>query len=282
MTLQQPWSPASTYAVLTIVLRWRTSTQDHLGLPRIDSQDCLRRRTLTCVNVRWRRTHPRLLKCSWMQHSPTTTYVSVHCLGCSLALCLLTQDWASPGNSPRTQWKNWESCDPKVVRLGVTKALSCHYNLQCHQWRQICQIDDLLFQWRHTIASMMTEVFLVNFSQDLAGVRLGVQGTPYRFGDTFTADALMQLRGKQFVELHGERPKVPNYAVLITDGVSNIRNWRTIPEAHRVQVSWQMDALSSLMCKLNLISCDKVANIVHTMIVKYTMNEKLSSFNQNF
>ena len=77
MTLQQPWSPVSTYAVLTIVRRRRASTQDYLRLPRIDSHDCVRRRTLTCVNVRWRRTLPRILKCSWMQHSPTTTYVSV-------------------------------------------------------------------------------------------------------------------------------------------------------------------------------------------------------------
>ena len=34
----------------------RTSTQGYLGLPRIDSHDCVRRHALTFVNVRWRRT----------------------------------------------------------------------------------------------------------------------------------------------------------------------------------------------------------------------------------
>lgn len=59
--------------------------------------------------------------------------------------------------------------------------------------------------------------------------------TPYRYGDTFTADALRLLREYFFTEFRGARPDVPDYAVIITDGVSNVRNFRTVPEAHKVQ-----------------------------------------------
>lgn len=66
-------------------------------------------------------------------------------------------------------------------------------------------------------------------------LRRGMLSTPYRYGDTYTADALRLLRDDLFTPYRGDRPDVPNYAVVITDGVSNIRNWRTIAEAHRDQ-----------------------------------------------
>ena len=55
-----------------------TPTYVDAGLPRIDSHDCVRRRTLTCVNVRWRRTLPRLLnahECNIVLRRRTSAYV---------------------------------------------------------------------------------------------------------------------------------------------------------------------------------------------------------------
>lgn len=55
---------------------------------------------------------------------------------------------------------------------------------------------------------------------------------PYLFGGTNTADALNTMRTQMFTQTNGDRPDVPNVAIVITDGVSNINSYRTIPEAY--------------------------------------------------
>ena len=45
---------------------------------------------------------------------------------------------------------------------------------------------------------------------------------------TNTAAALAMLRSRMFNGRLGDRPEVPNYAVLITDGVPNIERRRTV------------------------------------------------------
>lgn len=71
---------------------------------------------------------------------------------------------------------------------------------------------------------------------DPQSLKRGVLATPYRYGDTFTADAIRLMRDYMFSSTLGDRPEVRNFGIIVTDGVSNIRNWRTIPEAHKAQV----------------------------------------------
>ena len=75
---------------------------------------------------------------------------------------------------------------------------------------------------------------------DPESLKRGVLATPYRYGDTFTADAIRLMRDYMFSSALGDRPDVRNFGIIVTDGVSNIRNWRTIPEAHKAQVKTKM------------------------------------------
>ena len=76
-----------------------------------------------------------------------------------------------------------------------------------------------------------------NRYDDPQNLKRGVLATPYRYGDTFTADAIRLMRDYMFNPQLGDRPDVRNFGIIVTDGVSNIRNWRTIPEAHKAQVT---------------------------------------------
>ena len=51
------------------------------------------------------------------------------------------------------------------------------------------------------------------------------------FGDTNIADAIQITRETMFNTRNGDRPDIPNVAIIITDGISNINSRRTIPEA---------------------------------------------------
>ena len=70
---------------------------------------------------------------------------------------------------------------------------------------------------------------------DAPGVKKGILSAPYRYGDTYTSEALRITRQYLFNDYWGDRPDVQNFAIVITDGISNIRNWRTIPEAHETR-----------------------------------------------
>ncbi|KAK3085716.1 hypothetical protein FSP39_007747 [Pinctada imbricata] len=50
-------------------------------------------------------------------------------------------------------------------------------------------------------------------------------------GLTNMADALSAVRTAMFIPENGDRPDANNIAILITDGYSNIKDRRTIPEA---------------------------------------------------
>ena len=51
-------------------------------------------------------------------------------------------------------------------------------------------------------------------------------------GDTNIADAIKTTRNTMFTAQNGDRPGVPNIAIIITDGISNINSIKTIPEAN--------------------------------------------------
>ena len=62
-----------------------------------------------------------------------------------------------------------------------------------------------------------------------------IRSIPYMPGSTNTADALMTLTNEMFSRANGDRAGVPNLAIVITDGVSNLNSERTIPEAVRAR-----------------------------------------------
>lgn len=58
-----------------------------------------------------------------------------------------------------------------------------------------------------------------------------INAIEYTFGDTNTADAIKKMRTHSFTTFSGDRQGIPNVAVIVTDGVSNINHYQTIPEA---------------------------------------------------
>lgn len=50
-------------------------------------------------------------------------------------------------------------------------------------------------------------------------------------GETNTSGALKELQSVQFQQVNGDRPGVPNVAILITDGIANVDVNETIPSA---------------------------------------------------
>ena len=77
--------------------------------------------------------------------------------------------------------------------------------------------------------------FQLNTYATKAEVFDAVDQIPYRYGSTNTADALNTMRTEMFTAFNGDRPNVPNLAIVVTDGVSNINSRRTIPEAEQAR-----------------------------------------------
>jgi len=84
------------------------------------------------------------------------------------------------------------------------------------------------------ILSYSTEVevhFHLNSYSTKADVFNAIDKIPYAYGSTNTAGALMTLHSVMFTSANGDREGVPNTAIVITDGVSNIDARQTIPQA---------------------------------------------------
>ena len=77
--------------------------------------------------------------------------------------------------------------------------------------------------------------FHLNEHKDKLALFTAIDDIPYRYGSTNTADALNTMRTQMYTEANGDRPGVPNVAIVITDGVSNINSRRTIPEAEQAR-----------------------------------------------
>lgn len=58
-----------------------------------------------------------------------------------------------------------------------------------------------------------------------------IANVPYNYGSTNTANALRTTREIMFTPQHGDRHDVPNFAIILTDGVSTVNSMHTIPEA---------------------------------------------------
>ena len=77
--------------------------------------------------------------------------------------------------------------------------------------------------------------FHLNAHQSKLDMFIAIDAIPYRYGSTNTADALKTMRTEMFTAANGDRPGVPNIAIVVTDGVSNINSRRTIPEAEEAR-----------------------------------------------
>ena len=79
--------------------------------------------------------------------------------------------------------------------------------------------------------------FHLNAYQDKLDLFDAIDEIPYRYGSTNTADALKTMRTHMYTAANGDRPGVPNVAIVVTDGVSNINSRRTIPEAEQARAA---------------------------------------------
>ncbi len=81
--------------------------------------------------------------------------------------------------------------------------------------------------------------FFLNTYTDTASVTRAVDALPYLESQTNIARAIIDMRDTQFSEVNGDRPNVPNIAVLITDGRNEPsdadRNLDLIAEATRAK-----------------------------------------------
>ena len=62
-----------------------------------------------------------------------------------------------------------------------------------------------------------------------------IKKIPYVYGSTNTYGGLNIMRTQMFTRQNGDRPSVPNIAILLTDGVSNINAFDTVPEAEKAR-----------------------------------------------
>lgn len=73
--------------------------------------------------------------------------------------------------------------------------------------------------------------FHLNQYSNKADIFNAIDSIPYIYGSTNTADALRTMHTVMFTALNGDRDSVPNTAIVITDGISNINSRRTVSEA---------------------------------------------------
>ena len=78
-------------------------------------------------------------------------------------------------------------------------------------------------------------MFYLNDFTDGDTLRRNISRTSYSGGFTNTADALMLTRTQCFNRNRGDREKVPNLAIVITDGIPTVNSGRTTPEANRLK-----------------------------------------------
>ena len=71
----------------------------------------------------------------------------------------------------------------------------------------------------------------LDFLKSVSLTLQAVERMEYVRGRTNTAEALRLLYTEMFTPFNGDRVDVPNYAIVITDGESNINSENTLPEA---------------------------------------------------
>lgn len=77
--------------------------------------------------------------------------------------------------------------------------------------------------------------FHLNQYRSKQSVLDAIENIPYVYGSTNTYEGLNIARTQMFKPENGDRSNIPNIIFLITDGISNINAYKTIPEAERVK-----------------------------------------------
>lgn len=84
-------------------------------------------------------------------------------------------------------------------------------------------------------STRVVKQFYLNSYNTKAEVMRAISDINRMLGDTNIADAIQMIRETMFTSRNGDRPNVPNVAIIITDGISNINSRRTIPEADKAK-----------------------------------------------
>ena len=74
-------------------------------------------------------------------------------------------------------------------------------------------------------------IFNLDRNTTKEGIMTEISSVNYTYGATNTAAALQAARTQIFTEAHGAREDAQDLLVLVTDGVSNVRHFDTVPEA---------------------------------------------------
>lgn len=80
-------------------------------------------------------------------------------------------------------------------------------------------------------------VFFLNQHNDIGSLRNAILSTPYLGSFTNTSGGIRVMHLEQFTAQRGDRPSVPNLAIVVTDGESNLDQFRTISDAQAAQAS---------------------------------------------
>ncbi|CAC5388786.1 Delta-like protein 1,Neurogenic locus notch homolog protein 2,Fibropellin-3,Delta-like protein 4,Sushi, nidogen and EGF-like domain-containing protein 1,Sushi, von Willebrand factor type A, EGF and pentraxin domain-containing protein 1,Delta-like protein C,Fibropellin-1,Delta-like protein B,Neurogenic locus notch homolog protein 1 [Mytilus coruscus] len=85
------------------------------------------------------------------------------------------------------------------------------------------------------ITSAVRIEFHMNTFSTSQDIMEAIDDLPYIYGSTHTFDALNKMRSQMFTAANGDRDGVPNVAVILTDGVSNLNSGKTILEAEQAR-----------------------------------------------
>ena len=134
------------------------------------------------------------------------------------------------------------SCNRAIDLVFVLDSSESINNANPRNWQQLLAFVNKIVSM-HTIGSSDTRVGVVRYSTDVVNwiyldsynnkdeLMKAIARIPYDGKSTNIAGGILQMRSVQFTAAHGDRPEVPNVAIVVTDGVSIITPECTIPEA---------------------------------------------------
>ena len=137
-----------------------------------------------------------------------------------------------------------DSCNRAIDLVFVIDSSESINNANPLNWQQLLEFVNKIVSMR-TIGSNNTRVGVVRYSTDVVSwiylnsydnkddLMKAIARIPYDGKSTNIAGGILQMRSVQFTAAHGDRPGVPNVAIVVTDGVSIIRPECTIPEAEQ-------------------------------------------------
>ena len=96
-------------------------------------------------------------------------------------------------------------------------------------------------------------------------------------GTTNTSGALREMRLHQFVEANGDRPDVPNVAIVITDGASTEDQNQTIPEAQLAHEAGIQIISVGITDKINVTELEQISSPPQELGKNYFISDDFMS-----